>query len=229
MADGSTSKGFAVTFKKLFEASRHRRLLEGRKAKEGAPDEKRSQARTSPRPPRAQSLRGRHGEVHRLRALRRRVPCQVHLCARCRQRPGRTRPRPASVSATSTRSTTSVASTAICASRPARPRRSPSRSCSSSRSRTAATRSTPRTSCVVDDDGQAQATAMGRLARGRRRLTSGWMRATSPAGDHRYEGVVHWAGELGYGVRAPEPAQRARSLADGLSDRSTFCVWSRAS
>ena len=35
------------------------------------------------------------------------------------------------------------------------------------------------------------------------------MRATSPAGDHRYEGIVHWAGELGYGIRAPELGQTA--------------------
>jgi NADH-quinone oxidoreductase subunit I len=33
------------------------------------------------------------------------------------------------------------------------------------------------------------------------------MRATSSSGDHRYEGSVHWAGELGYGVRAPEVGQ----------------------
>ena len=45
-------------------------------------------------------------------------------------------------------------------------------------------------------------------------MTSGWMRATSPSGDHRYEGVVHWAGELGYGVRAPERGQSAVDAAD---------------
>jgi NADH-quinone oxidoreductase subunit I len=33
------------------------------------------------------------------------------------------------------------------------------------------------------------------------------MRATSPSGDADFEGIVAWAGELGYGVRAPEPAQ----------------------
>ena len=37
--------------------------------------------------------------------------------------------------------------------------------------------------------------------------TSGWMRATAPAGDARFEGLVAWSGELGYGVRAPEGGQ----------------------
>ena len=40
-------------------------------------------------------------------------------------------------------------------------------------------------------------------------LNSGWMRATSPAGDADFEGIVAWAGELGYGERAPEPHQDA--------------------
>jgi NADH-quinone oxidoreductase subunit I len=38
------------------------------------------------------------------------------------------------------------------------------------------------------------------------------MRATASSGDADFEGVVSWSGELGYGVRAPEPAQE---LADG--------------
>ena len=38
-------------------------------------------------------------------------------------------------------------------------------------------------------------------------LTSAWMRATSPSGCADYEGRVAWSGELGYGIREPEPAQ----------------------
>ena len=38
-------------------------------------------------------------------------------------------------------------------------------------------------------------------------LTSGWMRATSPSGDATFRGVTGWSGELGYGVRTPEPPQ----------------------
>jgi hypothetical protein len=41
-------------------------------------------------------------------------------------------------------------------------------------------------------------------------MTSGWMRATSPAGNAAYEGEVQWSGELGYGVRAPEGGQSGR-------------------
>ena len=33
------------------------------------------------------------------------------------------------------------------------------------------------------------------------------MRATAPSGDADFEGVVAWSGELGYGVRPPEPGQ----------------------
>jgi NADH-quinone oxidoreductase subunit I len=37
--------------------------------------------------------------------------------------------------------------------------------------------------------------------------TSEWMRATSPSGAAEFEGVVSWAGELGYGVRPAEQGQ----------------------
>lgn len=36
--------------------------------------------------------------------------------------------------------------------------------------------------------------------------SSGWMRATAPSGDADFVGIVSWAGELGYGVRAPQRA-----------------------
>ena len=45
-------------------------------------------------------------------------------------------------------------------------------------------------------------------------LTSAWMRATSPSGDARYTGQVAWSGELGFGVRDPEPAQADSDAAD---------------
>jgi NADH-quinone oxidoreductase subunit I len=38
-------------------------------------------------------------------------------------------------------------------------------------------------------------------------FTSAWMRATAPAGNAAYEGVVAWSGERGYGVRQPETGQ----------------------
>jgi NADH-quinone oxidoreductase subunit I len=40
--------------------------------------------------------------------------------------------------------------------------------------------------------------------------TSAWMRATSPGGDADFVGTVGWSGELGYGVREPEPTQDVR-------------------
>ncbi|MEY4045233.1 MAG: NADH-quinone oxidoreductase subunit [Actinomycetota bacterium] len=40
------------------------------------------------------------------------------------------------------------------------------------------------------------------------------MRATAPSGDATFEGTVSWSGELGYGVRAPEPDQDSRDLED---------------
>ena len=46
--------------------------------------------------------------------------------------------------------------------------------------------------------------------------TSAWMRATAPSGDADFEGIVAWAGELGWGERAPEggqPAERAAAEA----------------
>jgi hypothetical protein len=36
------------------------------------------------------------------------------------------------------------------------------------------------------------------------------MRATAPSGDARFEGVIGWSGELGYGVRAPEADQETK-------------------
>jgi len=67
---------------------------------------------------------------------------------------------------------------------------------------------------VVDDDGLPQQmpwedwTDIEVVAP----LTSAWMRATSPSGDHRFEGRVAWSGELGFGVRSPEEGQSAPTI-----------------
>jgi NADH-quinone oxidoreductase subunit I len=47
--------------------------------------------------------------------------------------------------------------------------------------------------------------------------TSGWMRATSPSGSAEFEGIVAWAGELGYGVRAPERGQSGSEAGPGTA------------
>ena len=67
---------------------------------------------------------------------------------------------------------------------------------------------------LVDDDGKPQQLPWEDWREGEDEMTSGWMRATSPSGDHRYEGVVQWSGELGYGVRAPELGQSADGVAN---------------
>jgi NADH-quinone oxidoreductase subunit I len=60
---------------------------------------------------------------------------------------------------------------------------------------------------VVGDDGQPQKLPWEDWREGDDALTSGWMRATSPAGAAAYQNQVAWSGELGYGVRAAEPGQ----------------------
>jgi hypothetical protein len=62
---------------------------------------------------------------------------------------------------------------------------------------------------VVGDDGRPQQLPWEDWREGDDELTSGWMRATAPNGAAEFEGQVGWSGELGYGVRAPEPSQRA--------------------
>ena len=63
---------------------------------------------------------------------------------------------------------------------------------------------------VVNDDGTPKKLPWEDWREGDDLMTSGWMRATSPSGSAAYEGEVQWAGELGYGVRAPEGGQSGR-------------------
>ncbi len=60
---------------------------------------------------------------------------------------------------------------------------------------------------VVDDDGFPQKLPWEDWRAGEAEMTGGWMRATSPAGDASFEGVVQWTGDLGFGVQAPEAGQ----------------------
>jgi ferredoxin len=68
---------------------------------------------------------------------------------------------------------------------------------------------------LVDDDGRPKHLPWEDWREGDDLHTSGWMRATSPAGDAAFEGQVQWSGELGFGVRAPEGGQ------SGLRDDAT--------
>jgi NADH-quinone oxidoreductase subunit I len=71
---------------------------------------------------------------------------------------------------------------------------------------------------VVADDGRPQELPWELWGPEEHRMTSGWMRATSPSGSAAYEGRVGWSGELGYGVRAPELGQTAPAAADTHDD-----------
>ena len=65
----------------------------------------------------------------------------------------------------------------------------------------------------VGDDGKPQQLPWEDWREGEDQNTSGWMRATASAGSADFEGIVAWAGELGYGVRDAEQGQR-----DGTDD-----------
>ena len=60
---------------------------------------------------------------------------------------------------------------------------------------------------LVTDDGKPRQLPWEDWREGDDEHTSAWMRATAPAGAAEFEGIVQWAGELGYGVRAPEGGQ----------------------
>ncbi|MEM9034186.1 MAG: NADH-quinone oxidoreductase subunit NuoI [Actinomycetota bacterium] len=62
---------------------------------------------------------------------------------------------------------------------------------------------------LVTDDGTPRQLPWELWMEGDDTNTSGWMRATAPAGDADYQGRAHWSGELGYGVREPELGQTA--------------------
>jgi NADH-quinone oxidoreductase subunit I len=72
-----------------------------------------------------------------------------------------------------------------------------------------------RSELLVDDDGKPRQLPWEDWREGEDEHTSAWMRATSSAGDHRYEGVVAWSGELGAGVRAPERGQAHETSGGG--------------
>ena len=63
---------------------------------------------------------------------------------------------------------------------------------------------------LVDTSGKPQQLPWEDWREGEDLHTSGWMRATAPSGDADFEGVAGWSGELGHGVRAPEPSQEVR-------------------
>ncbi len=71
-----------------------------------------------------------------------------------------------------------------------------------------------RNELLTDDEGRPRQLRWEDWRDGEDELTSGWMRATSSSGDHRYEGVVGWSAELGYGVRDPSQGQNRVNESD---------------
>ncbi|MEC8974799.1 MAG: NADH-quinone oxidoreductase subunit NuoI [Actinomycetota bacterium] len=67
---------------------------------------------------------------------------------------------------------------------------------------------------VVGEDGKPQNLPWEDWRQGEDQNTSAWMRATSPSGSADFVGLVHWAGELGYGTREPETGQRLEDNLD---------------
>ena len=70
---------------------------------------------------------------------------------------------------------------------------------------------------LVGDDGKPRHMPWEDWRPGEDQHTSAWMRATASAGDASFVGVVSWAGERGYGVRAAETTQ---AEADSSADAS---------
>jgi len=70
---------------------------------------------------------------------------------------------------------------------------------------------------LVGDDGKPRHMPWEDWRPGEDQHTSAWMRATASAGDASFVGVVSWAGERGYGVRAAEATQ---AEADSSADAS---------
>jgi len=74
---------------------------------------------------------------------------------------------------------------------------------------------------LVGDDGAPQRMPWEDWRAGEDQFTSGWVRATASSGDAAFEGVVGWSGELGYGVRPPEPRDDADRVTPASSDSAT--------
>ncbi len=73
---------------------------------------------------------------------------------------------------------------------------------------------------VVDDDGQPRHLPWEDWREGDEKLTSAWMRATSPSGSADAEGKVHWSAELGHGTRKPERGQSDLAPQDATPEMS---------
>ncbi len=134
-----------------------------------------------------------------------------------------TRCRPASASASSTRSTTCAASTATCAWR-----RAPTEAITESKLfefsfTNRPTPSTPEAELVVDDEGQPKQLPWEDWCERRPTvvpLTSAWVRATASSGSAEHDGPgARGRGELGFGVKRARGRPGRRRIPTPASER----------
>ena len=157
--------------------------------------------------------------MHRLRAVRRRVPGEVHLRARRRQPTRRAR-----VTGRALRLRLRDQLPPVHPLRPVR-RGVPDRGHHRDEAvrvlvhQPRRTRSTRSASSLVDDNGRARRQPWELWLGGEDDDTSAWMRATAPSGQAAFEGKVAWSGELGFGVRDPELGQSATPALTAAPDR----------
>ena len=217
MADGSYLKGFGVTFKKLFEDRVTGDYRGGKGLEKGKPDEKR---------PKADRLHGRHVLNRYEDGMEKCIGCELcaGVCpAKCIYVRGRQQPRRTDLAGERFGYVYEI-NYLRCIHCDLCVEACPTQAITESKlfefsftNRSDAIYT--KDELLVGDDGKPQQLPWEDWRDGEDTMTSGWMRATSPAGDHRYEGMVHWAGELGYGVRDPEAGQSAEVDDDGELDR----------
>ena len=197
--------GFGVTLKQVFKKPVTTQLPEGE-----APE-----ARALPRSARPEPLRRRHGEVHRLRAVRRRVP---GACIYVR---GADNPPDAPVSPGERYGFVYEINYLRCIHCDLCVEACPTEAITETKlfEFSFANRADAiytKNELLVDDDGRAQRQPWELWLGGEDDETSAWMRATAPSGAAAYEGRIVWSSELGFGV-PPKPGAGSAAEADGTT------------
>src|SRR5438067_2502222 len=159
-----------------------------------------------PRPAHPEPLRGRDGEVHRLRAVRRCLPRPVHL------RPGGRQPPRRPVSPGERYGFVYEINYLRCIHCDLCVEACPTEAITETKlfefsfTKRSDAIYTKR-ELLVDDDGRARQMPWEHWVGDEDERASAWVRATAPSGEDAYEGRVAWSPELGFGLRPPEGAE----------------------